>query len=117
MNLICTLLEESVTAGSDVSWTCCDRANIERLSELVVTLMIVEFYSSWDGLKGEAYRSHFEPGVSSDRMHLAFAVAQAAHAAPHLAVGSFGRSSGGLLGMVGALFSVKLAIDDWRMTA
>lgn len=51
-------------------------------------------------------------------MHLAFAVAQAAHAAPHLAVGSFGRSSGGLLGMVGAyLFLVKLVIDDWWMAA
>lgn len=36
--------------------------------------------------------SHFDPDVSLDRMHFAFAVAHGAQAAPHLAVGSFGRS-------------------------
>ena len=45
------------------------------------------------------YRSHLEPGVSLERMHFAFAVAQAAQAAPHFAVGNLGRSSGGLEGM------------------
>lgn len=46
------------------------------------------------------YRSHLDPGVSFERIHFAFAVAQAAQAAPHFAVGNFGRSSPGLLGIV-----------------
>lgn len=41
----------------------------------------------------KTHLSHFAPGVSLDRMHFAFAVAQGAQAAPHLAVGSFGRSA------------------------
>lgn len=43
------------------------------------------------------YRSHFDPGVSFERIHFAFAVAQAAQAAPHFAVGIFGRSSLGII--------------------
>ncbi|TQV96292.1 hypothetical protein IF1G_04875 [Cordyceps javanica] len=45
------------------------------------------------------YRSHFDPGVSFERIHFAFAVAQAAQAAPHFAVGNFGRSSLGMVGL------------------
>ena len=40
----------------------------------------------------KTHLSHLAPGVGSERMHFAFAVAQAAQAAPHLAVGSLGRS-------------------------
>lgn len=43
------------------------------------------------------HRSHFDPGISFERIHFAFAVAHAAQAAPHFAVGNFGRSSLGMM--------------------
>ncbi|PHH68588.1 hypothetical protein CDD82_425 [Ophiocordyceps australis] len=39
-------------------------------------------------IPGATHRLHFAPGLVSGRMHFAFAAAQAAQAAPHLAVGN-----------------------------
>lgn len=40
----------------------------------------------------QTYLSHLAPGSGLERIHLAFAVEQAAQAAPHLAVGNLGLS-------------------------
>lgn len=49
-------------------------------------MLIVQGFS----LNRRTYLSHLDPGVVSDRIHFALAVAQAAQAAPHFAAGSLG---------------------------